>query len=323
MSEQTRPGAPEALNEKEKDGSGRAGRPSAPPPAGRRYALDAAGLAAYQADLDAAVAYLRGRVPTPPDCALTLGSGLADLLGDLPASDLLERIPYAEIPGFPSSGAPGHGSELLIARLGGLRLAVLTGRAHAYEGREPWEVVFPVRALAAWGIKTLVLTNAAGSVNPDFAPVSLMLIEDHIALFAPSPLRGPNLERFGPRFPDQSEIYDAGLRARLRACAAAQGLKLHAGVYFYTPGPAYESPAEIRMLARLGADAVGMSTVAEAQAASHAGLRVLGISCLSNWAAGLAQQALSAEEVLDAGREIARALGRLLEAFFRELSRRP
>lgn len=267
------------------------------------------------AQIEAAAAYLRG-LAAAPAVALTLGSGLNAVLAALEEVKIIE---YSDIPGFPLTSAPGHKSQLWLARLGGVPLAVLTGRFHQYEGRTPWEVAFPVRVMAAWGVKNLILTNAAGSVNPDFAPVSLMLISDHIALFAQSALRGPNFDRFGARFPDQGNVYDRELRACFRDLAAEEGVTLHEGVYFYTRGPVYETPAEIRMIRILGADAVGMSTVTEAQAAVHSGLRVLGVCCLSNWGAGMKDEILSSDEVIAAGRLVGGDLARLLARFLSTL----
>ncbi len=278
--------------------------------------LNTDGLLAYEAMIQEAAAYLKTLAPAP-EFGLTLGSGLTAVLDQL---DDAQEIPYASIPGFPISTAPGHKSILLLAKLRGHTIAVLTGRFHHYEGKTPWEVAFPVRVLAAWGVKTMILTNAAGSVNADFKPVSLMLITDHIALLAETALRGPNLDSFGVRFPDQGHVYDEAYQELLRRFAKEKGIVLHEGVYFYARGPVYETPAEIRMIRILGGDAVGMSTVGEAQVATHSGMRVLGICCLSNWAAGMKDEILSAEEVIAAGLEVGEELAELLAAFCQELS---
>lgn len=272
---------------------------------------DKQGAKAYENMIAEAAAYLK-KIAPPPQFALTLGSGLTAVLDEL--QDVRE-IPYASIPHFPNAGAPGHKSILLLAKIKGTGFAILTGRFHAYEGRTAWEVAFPMRVLAAWGIKNVILTNAAGTVNAAYKPVSLMLITDHIAMFAESALRGPNLDSFGPRFPDQGHVYDEAYLQNARQAAQQLGLQLHEGVYFYNRGPAYETPAEIRMIRTLGGDAVGMSTVSEAQVASHSGMRVLGICCLSNWAAGMKEEVLTAEEVIDAGKVVGQDLAKLIGLF--------
>ena len=276
--------------------------------------LNQDGLSKYENIIQEAADYLKNIAPAP-EFGLTLGSGLTAVLDEL---EDVHEIPYASIPGFPIAGAPGHKSILLLAKLAGSPIAVLTGRFHHYEGRTPWEVAFPVRVLAAWGVKKLILTNAAGSVKEAFKPVSLMLITDHVAMFAETALRGPNLDRFGPRFPDQGHVYDEDFIKLAKACAKKHKIKLNEGVYFYSRGPVYETPAEIRMIRALGGDAVGMSTVSEAQVATHSGMRVLGVCCLSNWAAGMKDEILTAEEVIAAGREVGKALAALLGTFCQE-----
>lgn len=268
-------------------------------------------LATYEAKILEAATFLKAQAPAP-EFGLTLGSGLTAILDQL---DDVQEIPYASIPGFPLTTAPGHKSLLLLAKLSGHTIAVLTGRFHHYEGKTPWEVAFPVRVLAAWGVKTMILTNAAGSVNAAYEPVSLMLITDHIALLAETALRGPNLNNFGVRFPDQGNAYDKDYQEITRDLAKEAEILLHEGVYFYTRGPVYETPAEIRMIRTLGGDAVGMSTVTEAQVATHSGMRVLGICTLSNWAAGMKDEVLSAEEVIAAGQVVGQDLARLLAKF--------
>lgn len=275
-----------------------------------------AGGSKVLARVETALRYVKARYPETPQLVLTLGSGLASL------ADILEdalALDYAEIPGFVPSTAPGHAGRLWLGRLHHVPIAIYQGRFHRYEGLAMEQVVLPVRVMAAWGVPRIFLSNAAGSLNPDYAPVSLMRITDHISLFCESPLRGPNLDSFGPRFPDQTQVYDPQEAERLDGAAEELGLVLHQGVYCYTQGPAYETPAEIRLLRQLGADAVGMSTVPEAQVASHAGMRVLGVSCLSNWAAGIGGEALDETEVLEAGKSVTQDLTRLVSAYVSRL----
>lgn len=236
-----------------------------------------------------------------PRIGLVLGSGLGPLAEQLQDAVALD---YEQIPGFPSVTVPGHQGRLLCGRLAGREVAVMQGRFHYYEGHAPADIAFPIRVLRAAGIGILLLTNAAGGVNRAFAPGDLMLITDHIGLFCEPVLRGPNLDDIGPRFPDQSRVYDRELAAIARAAAVGLDRPLQEGVYVYCKGPQFETPAEIRLIAALGGDAVGMSTVPEAVAATHCGMRVLGISCITNAAAGLLDQPLSHDEVLAAGRQL-------------------
>ena len=233
-----------------------------------------------------------------PRVALVLGSGLG-VLGDRVEDPIF--VDYKDIPHFPVSTAPGHKGRLVFGRLGGQRVAVMQGRIHGYEGRAAEELVYPLRVLKLMGADTLFVTNACGAVNLDFAPAQLMLIEDHIMLFPMSPLTGENLSELGCRFPDMSKAYTPALRALARKQAEALGIRLQQGVYMYFPGPQYETPAEIRAARALGADAVGMSTVPEVIAAAHMGMQVLGVSLLSNMAAGVLDQPLTEEEVLQMG----------------------
>ncbi len=246
-----------------------------------------------------AAEFLREQVKDAPDTAIVLGSGLGAF------GDAIEReaeIPYAEIPGFPVSTVPGHAGRMIFGRIAGKRIAALQGRFHLYEGYAPADVTLYVRALRLLGVRNLLLTNAAGAIRTDFAPGDLMLILDHVSLFCDSPLFGPNDSRFGPRFPSMSEVYDRGLREIAREASRACGVPLREGVYCYTRGPMYETPAEIRALRALGADACGMSTVPEAIVAVHCGLRVLGVSCLTNMAAGILDAPLDHAEVMAAGK---------------------
>lgn len=250
-----------------------------------------------------------------PEVAVVLGSGLSDVL----PLEGARSLSFGDIPGFPVPTVAGHAGRVEVGRASGRELLVQRGRIHYYEGYELSEVVIPVRAYALLGIKTLVITNASGGIAAGFHPGDLVLISDHINMLGGNPLRGPNLERLGPRFPDMTQAYDPELRARAKEVAARLGIQLKEGVYLATPGPAYETPAEIRAFRRLGADLVGMSTVPEVIAARHAGIRVLGISCVTNYAAGLAGQPLSHEEVIETTRRKAAELSKLLTALVPQL----
>ena len=239
--------------------------------------------------------YIKSKVDKIPDSCIVLGSGLGPLTE---RAEVLVSIPYADIPNFPTTTVAGHDGLLLLAKLSGKLVFIMKGRFHYYEGYSTVEATFYVRVMAKLGVKILVMTNAAGGINTSMKPSELMAITDHISLFCDSPLRGPNLDDFGVRFPDQTSVYDKDLINLLTQCAEELNIPLHKGVYVYTRGPQYETPAEIRALKALGADAVGMSTVAEAITAAHSGLRVLAVSCISNYAAGISGQPLSHEEVM-------------------------
>jgi purine-nucleoside phosphorylase len=224
-----------------------------------------------------------------------------------------ERIPYSEIPHWPQSTAVGHAGELILVRLGEVPLAVMAGRAHLYEGYTPGQATFPVRVLGRLGVRSLVLTNAAGGINLDLRRGGLVLISDHINLQGSNPLAGPNLDAFGPRFPDMSEAYSKRYREIAANVAQQLGIELTEGVYAAVLGPSYETPAEIRYLRAIGADLVGMSTVPEVIVANHMGIRVLAISCVTNMAAGILPQKINHEEVLETGRMVRGTLVRLLK----------
>jgi len=243
-----------------------------------------------------AAAFIRGKTPHRPEIALILGSGLGVLADHVEDAAV---IAYEDIPHFPLSTVEGHAGELVVGRLAGRTVVIMRGRFHMYEGYGPELTAFPVRVMKELGARTLVVTNAAGGINTSFEPGDLMLITDHLNLTGRNPLVGPNDPELGPRFPDMSEAYSRRLRAIALETAREQGIGLREGVYAGLLGPSYETPAEIRMLRALGADAVGMSTVAEVIAARHAGLEVLGISCISNMAAGILDQPLSHEEVME------------------------
>jgi len=252
------------------------------------------------ARLDEAVAAVRARSPLRPQVGVILGSGLG-AFGD--SLDEAVTLPYTEIPYFPASTVVGHGGALVLGRCRGVPIAVMKGRVHFYEGYSLEQVVFPARVLCRLGIQTLVVTNAAGAVNKAYAPGELMVIEDHINLLG-NPMLGPNEEALGERFFDMSEAYDRGLRDAAAAACGAAGVRSHRGVYLALTGPSYETPAEIRAFRTLGADAVGMSTVPEVIAARHMGIRVAGLSCLTNMAAGVLDQKLDHREVLETGERV-------------------
>lgn len=265
------------------------------------------------AAIEGAVDFVRARLPGfRPQLGVVLGSGLG---GFAAALKELHAVPYAEIPGFPRSTVEGHSGRLVLAEHRGIPVVVMQGRVHLYEGYSAQAVVFPVRVLVRLGAGQLIVTNAAGSVNPAYDEREVMLISDHLNLTGHNALYGPNDASLGPRFPDMSEAYDRALRATARKVAEGLGLKVQEGVYAGLLGPSYETPAEIRMLGRLGADAVGMSTVNEVIAARHLGAKVLGISAISNKGAGLSKGPLSHEEVKAAGDAMQSALTSLLLGF--------
>ena len=246
--------------------------------------------------INAAAAYIRARIGQCPTVGLVLGSGLGDY------ADTLEdpvRIPYADIPGFPISTAPGHVGALVFGRKQGKDVVAMQGRLHYYEGHSMQTLTLPIRVMAAIGVKNLVLTNAAGGSNPAYNPGTLMLIRDHINYSGANPLIGPNLDAFGPRFPDVSDLYTKELRIAVKKQAAEAGIPLEEGVYMMFTGPNYETPAEVRMAQILGADAVGMSTAPEALVAGHCGMRIVGVSCITNHAAGVTDQKLDHSEVVE------------------------
>jgi len=248
--------------------------------------------------LEYARAWVRGRTELRPVIGLVLGSGMGALAGRFEGA---VSIAYEQIPEFAAASVAGHAGQLVVGTLGGVPVAAMQGRVHAYEGWSAEEVTFGVRLLAATGVRALLLTNAAGAVNPGFAVGQLVRITDHLNLTGLNPLTGPNDDRIGPRFLDMTEPYDPRLGALLDASAARLGIPLGAGVYAGLAGPSYETPAEVRMLRTLGADLVGMSTVLEVIAARHAGLRVSAISLVTNLAAGLAGKPLSHADVLAVG----------------------
>jgi purine-nucleoside phosphorylase len=267
--------------------------------------------ASYRQRVDEAAAAVRDRTGAGvPDVAIVLGSGLGDFAGRL--SDAVS-LPYGDLPHWPAAKVIGHEGRLVIGSLGSRRVAALSGRAHFYEGHDLRTVSFATRVMGRLGVKALVLTNAAGGINVQLTPGMLMLIDDHINLLGSNPLVGANEEAFGPRFPDMSEVYSRRLRGVADAVAREQGLRVGHGVYVAVHGPSYETPAEIRFLRAIGADAVGMSTVPEAIAARHMGVEVLGISCITNAAAGVLPQPLNHDEVMEVARRVRGMFASLLE----------
>jgi purine-nucleoside phosphorylase len=273
-------------------------------------------LIGYYDEVKEAADHIRSRVPEVPAVGIVLGSGLGDFANTLGNA---VTMPYGEIPHWPASRVVGHDGKLVIGTSGGRTIAALAGRVHAYEGHDLRTVTFAIRALGLLGVKTLLLTNAAGGVNTGFAQGALMVIDDHINLIGGNPLVGPNDERFGPRFPDMTEVYSSRLRGIADRAGAAIGLRLPHGVYAGLLGPSYETPAEIRYLRTIGADAVGMSTVPEALVARHMGMNVLGISCITNMAAGVLPQPLDHEEVMETARRIRGQFVALLEGILEQL----
>ncbi len=262
--------------------------------------------------LDNAVSVLRQRAGATPDVAVVLGSGLGDF-----ASTLTDAIvlPYASIPGWPSSAVVGHAGTLVVGtHASGARVAALSGRAHLYEGHHVSRAVFGVRTMVRWGVPRVVLTNAAGGINTAFTQGALMLIDDHINMLGTNPLVGPNEDDLGVRFPDMTYVYDRALRALVVEAAASADVPLQRGVYLATLGPSYETPAEIRAFRVLGADAVGMSTVPEAIAARHMGAAVVGISCITNPAAGVVDEPLDHEDVMKTAARVRGQFIALLDA---------
>ncbi len=260
----------------------------------------------YFDDVQSAATLIRSKSSVVPDAAVVLGSGLGDFASSL---ERQTSIRYEDIPHWPAANVIGHDGRLVVGEVSGRPVAALSGRAHFYEGHDLRTVTFATRVLGALGVKALILTNAAGGINTSFVPGDLMVIDDHINLLGSNPLVGPNDDRFGVRFPDLTNLYSPRLRRIADEAAKAGGLTLRHGIYVACHGPSYQTPAEVRYLRTIGADAVGMSTVPEAIVARHMGVEVLGISCITNLAAGVLPQALNHEEVLETAK---RARGKFL-----------
>lgn len=263
------------------------------------------------AEIDETAAFLRSKGIDAPEIGIVLGSGLnhyADRIEDA------IRINYSEIPGFIAPTVAGHYGQIIYGTHEGKKIVILAGRFHHYEGHSITRVVFPYRVLIRMGIKRLIITNASGCINPNYKAGSLMLISDHINLTGRNPLIGKNIDEFGPRFPDMSDVYNKALREEMKLRAAEEGIEVCEGVYVGLTGPCFETPAEIRFFGAIGGDAVGMSTVPEAIVANHAGLEVIGISCLSNMAAGVIEDSvITPDEVDQTGLEVAETFAKLVD----------
>lgn len=261
---------------------------------------------------------VRRRTAVVPEVGIVLGSGLGGLADELEEA---VAIPFSELPGWPAATAPGHIGRLLVGRLGGCPVVMLQGRFHLYEGNDPGLVIQPVLLFHAMGARVVVLTNAAGGLDTSFGPGTLMVMRDHINLTGRNPLIGHNADDLGPRFPDMTEAWSPRLRVALHAAAAAESIEIREGVYVGLAGPSYETPAEVRMLAALGGDAVGMSTVLECIAARWVGLEVCGVSLVTNAGAGYTGEPLTHQEVLDAGASAGPRLARVIRRFIQDLDR--
>jgi purine-nucleoside phosphorylase len=279
------------------------------------FAVEAEMLQYYDQVREAADA-IRNRVLDVPRVAIVLGSGLGDFAGGLTGGI---SMPYGELPHWPGSRVVGHEGRLVVGAMRGRTIAALAGRCHAYEGHDLRTVTFAVRAVGLLGVKTLILTNAAGGINTLFAQGDLMIIDDHINLMGSNPLVGPNEDRFGPRFPDMTEVYSSRLRRLADEAGSAIGLGLVHGVYAALTGPSYETPAEIRYLQVIGADAVGMSTALEALAARHMAIALLGVSCITNMAAGVTPRPLDHADVVDTAHRVRGSFKSLLEGIIDQL----
>jgi len=264
-----------------------------------------------------AAKFILGKTKLRPRMALVLGSGLGDFADDLTNAT---RIPYAKIPNFPQSTAIGHAGRLVIGNVGDIPVAGMQGRVHLYEGYSPKEVAFPIRVFARMGIKAMIVTNAAGGINRNYSQGCLVVIRDHVNFQGVNPLRGPNDERFGLRFPDMTQAYDPEFQRFVTEEGKNLALNIHNGVYLAVQGPSYETPAEIYAFRAIGADLVGMSTVPEVIGARHSGIRVLGISCVTNMAAGTTDALLNQEEVLETAARVKTQFIALLRAVIPRIS---
>ena len=268
--------------------------------------------------INSAYEYLSRTTQQRPTLCVVLGSGLGDYADTLEDAQVID---YKDIPGFPQSTVPGHAGRLVLGKKHGVPLACMQGRFHCYEGYTPAETVIPLRALIRLGIKRLLITNAAGGINESFQPGDIMIITDHINFASLNPLAGPNLDEFGPRFPDMSFAYDKELVAALKEAAREHGIDVKMGVYAMMKGPSFETPAEIRALRVLGADAVGMSSVPEIITAAHAGVKSAALSCITNMAAGILNQPLTHEEVMETGRIAAGNIRTLIDGFIERIGK--
>lgn len=261
---------------------------------------------------------VRRKVDFVPDVAITLGSGLGQFADNV---DVVATLPYSEIEGFPVSTVPGHAGEFIFGYLDGIKVVLMKGRVHYYEGYPITDVVLPTRLMKMMGAKILFLTNASGGINTDYYAGAFMMLKDHISIYAPNPLVGPNIEELGTRFPDMSHVYDEELQEIIRTVAKENDIELFEGIYAQLTGPSFESPAEIQLLGKLGVDAVGMSTVVEAIAANHMGMKICGISCVCNLAAGISPNQLTHDEVQAAANDAAPKFTTLVKESVKKMSR--
>jgi purine-nucleoside phosphorylase len=261
---------------------------------------------------------IRAKVDFKPQIALVLGSGLGDYTNKV---EIVDTLDYQDIEGFPVSTVLGHKGRFVFARVEGVPVVIMQGRVHYYEGYDIKDVVMPTRIMGMMGAKVLMLTNAAGGINTEFKSGDFMLIKDHISNFVPSPLIGSNIDNLGTRFPDMSEVYNKRLREIIKASAAELGISLKEGIYVQLTGPNFETPSEVRMCRILGGDAVGMSTACEAMAANHMGMKVCGISCISNLCAGMSDQPLTHEEVQETADRVAPVFQRLVTESIENIAR--
>ena len=266
---------------------------------------------------DKTAKFILAKTKLRPKIALVLGSGLGAFADEFEEA---AKIPYARIPNFPRSTAIGNVGQLVLGKIGGIALAGMQGRVHLYEGYSAKQVAFPVRVFQRMGVKAIIVTNAAGGINLSYSEGALVALRDHINLQGANPLIGPNDDRFGPRFPDMTHAYDPEFRRFVADAGRQLSLNLHEGVYLALAGPNYETPAEIHSFRTLGADLVGMSTVPEVLAARHSGIRVLGISCVTNMAAGITGKSLTAEEVFETGNRVKHQFISLLRAIIPKIS---
>lgn len=266
--------------------------------------------------MDKTIKYIREKINFEPEIGIVLGSGLGDF-----ANSIEEKveIAYKDIPGFPVSTVKGHDGKLIFGKINSKNVCLMKGRIHFYEGYEMSDVVYPIKVLVNLGVKTLILTNAAGGVNKDFNPADLMIITDHINLMGKNPLIGPNDDEVGPRFPDMTDLYTPELVELAENSAKKLGIGIRKGVYMYFTGPSYETAAEVRMARILGADAVGMSTVPEAIVARHRGLKILGISTITNMSTGILDTPLDHAEVVEVGKNVADKFTKLLKDIVEEI----
>lgn len=262
--------------------------------------------------------YIKTKFSEKPEIGIVLGSGLGDFANTIKDSTVID---YSEIPGFKSVKIKGHAGKLVLSTINGVSIAILQGRFHYYEGHDIKDTVFPIRVLGALGVKKLILTNAAGGINPNFSPGNLMILNDHINMMGANPLTGDNDSRIGVRFPDMSNVYTKELITIIEENMKEIGIKVNKGVYLALSGPSYETPAEIKMLSILGADAVGMSTVPEAIAARHMGMEIAGISCITNLAAGISKTELDHKEVTETANRVKADFIKLLSNVINQLIR--